>query len=540
MTFKSVAEFMDEGNGFSPTAAELRLIKAAQSGLPCILYDIDTPSRPDAATDDNSIRATLLRLLILGGTKECGIHQRGVQLAGGWIDGAIDLAFCAARGQTALIHCQFNETPIFNQTAFGQLSLSNSAFPGLFAESVQIVGNLFLRNVSSTGTVNVCGSKIGGQLDCTRAVFKSALDENYKRAPAFFAQNIVVCEGLVLLNVSTKGMVDVTGAKIGGELTCEGANFFNEGDVAFLCQRMQVTQGFIFRNLDKIGISDRQIDLTAAHVGDLVDDIVSWPSTGNSIVLDGFSYDRIAGDAPATFAARRQWLETGSLWLGDFRPQPYTQFALVLRQMGHAAEARKVLMERERLLAQYRFAADQKEFQAALSGGRDTKADVGWIWLRMKSAQLWSGLMRRVAGYGYAPQYALYWSLLCVGVSFLAYFMLWRCGAMVPSDAVVLTSAEWKAAFDANPLAPALVWADANRSGPAASHYETFYALAYAFDVFAPIVDFGQQSTWSATTVTWAGWFARVYTWALQAAGYIVTTLGIAAATGIIQRNQPD
>lgn len=48
------------------------------------------------------------------------------------------------------------------------------------------------------------------------------------------------------------------------------------------------------------------------------------------------------------------------------------------------------------------------------------------------------------------------------------------------------------------------------------------------------------SSTWGQTTVTWAGWGAHLYTWLLQAAGYVVTTLGLAAATGIIQRNQPD
>lgn len=58
--------------------------------------------------------------------------------------------------------------------------------------------------------------------------------------------------------------------------------------------------------------------------------------------------------------------------------------------------------------------------------------------------------------------------------------------------------------------------------------------------MFLPVVDLGQQSTWSQTTETWAGWAARLTTWVLQTLGYVVTSLGLAAATGIIQRNQPD
>lgn len=242
--------------------------------------------------------------------------------------------------------------------------------------------------------------------------------------------------------------------------------------------------------------------------------------------------------APTTFAARRDWLAAGSQWHGEFFPQPYTQLARVLRQMGHAGEARKVLIERERLLADHRLAADRKDLNAACDGGVMTKVDTGKIWLRMTGARLWSSLTGKVAGYGYAPQYALYWSLACIGGAFVAYCLFWQFGAMVPSDAVILTSAEWKAAYDANPLAPALVWAAG--SGPATSHYETFYSALYALDVFLPIVDLGQQSTWGQTTATCTGLAARLFTWALQTAGYAITTLGIAAVTGVIQRNQPD
>ena len=531
MTFKSVAEFLDEANGFSPTTAERRLIEATQSGLGCSIGSVSKPTSPTAASGATTIRASLLRLLILGGSGNCGLHERGVVLRGAWIEGELDFAFCKANGKTTLDYCHFTDAPDFQQSAFQQLTLSYCKFPGLFAQGVQITGGLFLRNVTSTKTVDINTAKIGGHLTCDGAKFdgdgKTALN----------AQGIEVGHSVTFNDVTAIGSVMVNSAKINGQFACGNAHFDGNGNWALFAQFMRVSQGFFFRNVASI---KGEIDLSSAHIGDLVDDISSWPSSPESLLLDGFTYDRIAGDAPATFAARRQWLETGSLWLGNFRPQPYTHFARVLRQMGHEAEARKALIERDTQLAAHRFAADREDYRQALTGDTADKSDAGRIWLRMKAAQLWSGLTHRVAGYGYAPQYALYWSLLCIGVSFVVYMAFWRFGAMVPSDAVILTSAEWKAAFDTNPLAPALVWADAARSGPATSHYETFYSLAYAFDVFAPIVDFGQQSTWSATTVTWVGWFARVYTWALQAAGYIVTTLGIAAATGVIQRNQPD
>jgi hypothetical protein len=60
--------------------------------------------------------------------------------------------------------------------------------------------------------------------------------------------------------------------------------------------------------------------------------------------LDGFTYDRFAGVAPTDAAARCRWLARQSREhrIDAFRPQPYEQAAKVLREMGHAADARKI------------------------------------------------------------------------------------------------------------------------------------------------------------------------------------------------------
>ena len=537
MTFKSIAEFLDPKNGHRPTSAERDLIAKTRTGEPCRCWKGKEPSRPDGPSDDTTIRAALLRLLIIGGTKDCGLHERGVWLEGGWIKGELVLSFCAGRGAAVLAYCHFTDRPNLTQTTLPQLSLANSAFPGLLAQGAQIKGNLNLREVISKFTVDLRGANIRGGFDCTRAQLEGGPNRDGARNRALNAQGMNVEQSLILREVSTTGTVDVSSTRIGGQLSCIRARFDGDGKTAFDAQRMRVTNSFYFRKIARLrGL----VTLTAAHVGNLADDSCSWPDGRNSINLNGLTYDLITGTGPITFSARSGWLKVGSHWKEEFRPQPYTQLAMVLRQMGHAGEARKVLMERERLLAVHRLESDRKDFRAAYDGGVMTKGDSGKIWLRMRGAQFWAWLTGRIAGYGYAPQRALYCALVCIGVSFFAYMLFWQLGAMVPTDAVILTSVEWQSAFDLDSLRPALVWADPSRSGPATSHYETYYSLAYAFDVFLPIVDLGQQSTWGQTTVTWAGWSARIYTWLLQAAGYVITSLGLAAATGIIQRNQPD
>ena len=286
----------------------------------------------------------------------------------------------------------------------------------------------------------------------------------------------------------------------------------------------------LFRSTCKSG----KVSLASAKVGDLVDDLASWPD-GGRIYLNGFSYDRISRGAPVDARTRLHWLRRVDRWNDQFLPQPYTQLAKALSAAGHDRAARKVLMAREAALAADQLAQDKVDYDSLRnSAGQSDNGDMGKVWCRMHAARLWSGLIRRVAGYGYAPEMALYWALGLWGVSTLVYFLCYRLGAFVPNSDVIIASKIFADAVAQDPIAPGLIWA----ALPFASHYETFYAGAYALDVLLPIVDLGQQSTWAATTVSWFGWFARVWTFALELLGWFITALGAAAVTGIIQKDR--
>ncbi len=90
--------------------------------------------------------------------------------------------------------------------------------------------------------------------------------------------------------------------------------------------------------------------------------------------------------------------------------------------------------------------------------------------------------------------------------------------------------------MEAAPNLPARHWLQS----AAGLHYERFSAPAYAADVFIPLIDFGQESTWSATTAKgfWSlGFMAYWMAWLLKAFGWFITALGAAAITGIIRRD---
>lgn len=211
-----------------------------------------------------------------------------------------------------------------------------------------------------------------------------------------------------------------------------------------------------------------------------------------------------------------------------------------MRAAGHVAEARKALVERDRLLFAEAETADRAALGRALSGDQASRADGGKIWLRLQGRRLWAWLTHRVVGYGHMPERALRFVLGFWLLGTVVYFIAYRAGLMVPNSDVIMVSAEWLEAVRADRLAPTALWTgDAIR---ASAHYETFFSAIYALDLFLPVVDLGQENAWAVTTPVlfgW-GWWLRVASFAYQIAGWVVISLGLAAVTGFVQRNDPE
>jgi hypothetical protein len=586
--FRNVAEFEALTGKDKPTTAERKLIEATRAGEPCVLCDPANPSRPEKASDKTRIRAPLLRLLILGGTPDCKLHETGVTLFGGWIEGALDLAYCTARGQTLLNFCCFTDRPSFYNAHLRQLDLDDSAFPGLTAQGARIEADLFLRRIAAKGAVDVNGAVIDGQLACEGARLHGtggmALDaQGVKVGAGLFLSNLTAkgtvdvnsaeiggqldCEGarlhgaggkalnaqgvkvgasLFLRKLTAKGTVVVSGAEIGGQLACVSARFLGAGGMALNAHRLRVERAFFLRNL-AIPPTGR-LDLSGAHVGDLVDDAASWPLAPDDLVLDGFTYDRIDGGNNTSFAARRRWLEAGSTTKGEFRPQPYTQLAKVLRQMGHAGEARKVLIARTLRQGQANRAARWNGVKGPLGTLWAGIRNVGHLCLDRLS--LW------VAGYGQDAARSLWWLVgLWLAATSLAQ-LAWEEGSFAPNSAIILVSPGWELATakdcfprdtapaDCTPN-PARLWSDtftAQEGDPTmGADWDSFNRYAYAADLVVPFLDLGQTAAWAPSKDRggwgWILWWAR---WVLATLGWVVTGLGVAAVTGVMQRNQPE
>jgi hypothetical protein len=201
--------------------------------------------------------------------------------------------------------------------------------------------------------------------------------------------------------------------------------------------------------------------------------------------------------------------------------------------MGHDRAARTVMIRKEELVAEEQLQTDRARIDKLWKGAQSERGDIGVYWLRMHLFRIWNFLIRWLVGYGYAPQLSLYWAAGTTAFMTVFYFLLWRAGGLVPNSALILNSADWAAAMAVSPSAPGPVW---SATAASAAHFETFFAGFYAADVFIPLINFGQEAAWTATTQNPAGWIAFLATFAFKGFGWFVTALGAAAITGIIRR----
>lgn len=512
------------------TSAEKQLIECCQSGEWCILGD---GVRPTAPSDARTIHADLLRYLITGGGDGCVVHDLGVQLEGAYVPEMLDLGYAQAKGTTNLDHCHFEQNIYAQYCHFNTLSLQGSALQqGLNAQGAVIVGNVILRDkFSAKGCIRLNSAKIGGQLTCKGAQIEVTEDDALNAQGTQITGDFFLIEGF-----SAKGQVDLAGAKISGQLACVRGRFHAEKGIALRLQDTQAA-GFFWRDVTEIS---GKLDLTGAHFDTLTDDPESWEKV-TDLILIGLTYTHI--NNPGDTAKRLEWLGKGHTGNGEFSPQPYTQLAKVLREMGHDHGARQVLLAKEERLAQAekqrsldRIAALKAEHAKPAFRDQSQQAQQnGQVELAKLQEEkffttLWSGTLRRLVGYGYKPRLIFYWTGGIILAMAVLSSLTYRLGGMVPNAPVVLLSDEWgRAVIEFN---PAEAWLATN----AGQHYETFGALAYAADVFIPLVPLGQEVAWAPTTATRLGTVLWVLNWLVKLSGWFITALGAAAIAGVIRR----
>ena len=368
-----------------------------------------------------------------------------------------------SEGEVKLVSAQIDGTL---QCKGGKLLNQNKC--SLRGRGLKVEGDVFLdKGFYSEGEVCLVSAEIGRNLDCKEGCFIN------EKGKALFANGMKV-EGNVLLcdGFKAKGEVSLVSAKIDG----------------------------FFYWMDVQSPKEVRLDLRSARIGTLRDDEKSWPKK-DELFLHGLVYDEIHNTAPRNAKSRIDWLQRqGSFW-----HQPYEQLTAVFRKSGDDAEAKKILIAKNKDKA------------------RLTKLTWSEWW--------WYRVFGRIIGYGYRPWWAAWIGVLIILLGWIFFWAGSRTHVMTPTKETTY------------------VYIDIGEDPRISQDYPRLNALVYSFDVFVPLVDLRQVSYWLPNAnrngelsisehryIPIDGKTLRFYFWFEILAGWVLTTLLVVGVTGLVRK----
>ena len=490
--------------------AEDKFARCLGEGKPCVVGDGKLPEKPIESGDTaNVIRGEVIRFFAYGGGKENGeypVRGASIELRGAWIPGNLDLTHANIPYALGFFACYFTVAVKMGFAECKALYMNGSHLAlGLAADGLRTRDAVLLREgFVAHGGVALSRARIGGDWDCTQGEFCNP------NGRALVANGMTV-KGHVFLHdgFSAKGEVRLLGANIGGDLICVGGKFHNPSGYALNVQNGNINGALLWRKTSGDGV----VYLGHAKAGVLVDELDSWKPF--KIFLDGFTYDQISG--PTDAESRIAWLAKRPDWK-LFSPRPYEQAAKVLFGMGHAHDAREVLLEKERLQT----------------------ADERTPLLRKIGRTLWDVF----AGYGYRLRRTAGWM---AGFVFLGAFIFWfadESGCIVPNRPVVLANAKYNEAMsrvDRQSKCPDVADRPTSVARRLFPDYPEFNAFVYSLDVFIPVFALHQEPNWHPRpclnrdlTLRFLSWWH----WLEIGAGWILTSLFLLSVTGVLRPRQ--
>jgi hypothetical protein len=276
-----------------------------------------------------------------------------------------------------LISCRFDGAIGVERLRARSLVLHGSRYPGLRGAGIELDGDLDMSRSCIAGRVDLRSARIGGSVLLDDAQIISA---GFDRA-ALWADHLEVREHLDARRLRISGGTRLINAHAGTRINFEGARIAlhtpteplvhplrsNDGTSAGL--ELALTLAGATAESVWLNFEDRppgKVRLAGMQVRTLYDHPDSWP---RAIDLTGFSYQQLIGrrpkpnPEPENDTRQRQVpedprgfehdvpIEQRLAWLrrnAPFSPEPYERLASFYRLVGREADARRVLLHKER------------------------------------------------------------------------------------------------------------------------------------------------------------------------------------------------
>ncbi|SMD23438.1 hypothetical protein SAMN05660733_07285 [Lentzea albidocapillata] len=277
---------------------ERELVEAAQRGLEFKCSDLSVDSLVSDAVDQrDEVRAELLRELLTG--RYGPLDPHGVRVRGARIIGRLDLDHVKSEVGLSLIACVLMGEIHAEYATLRHVVLRGSHLNALHADGLCVEGDLVLEDVkivseNENGSIRLLLAEIKGQMDCDSLVVSNT------SGPALLADRIRVGSDLFLRSVSLassseSGSLQVTGAKIGGDLALDKAKISNEAGPAVVGDSIKVGGSIHFNQTQVLGtgpegavrLLNAQIEGQAGFKGGAVIN-----GSGPAIIADGINVRR--------------------------------------------------------------------------------------------------------------------------------------------------------------------------------------------------------------------------------------------------------
>jgi hypothetical protein len=373
----------------------------------------------------------------------------------------------------------------------GGAKLRNDRGPALTADGLHVGQGVFLSDGfeavgnGELGAVRLVAATIRVTLECDGANLHNADGPALEAQRLQVEQSVFLRDGFRAEGHGSRGAVVLLGARIGGQLDCDGATLHNTGGSALIADSIQVGQDVYLGNgfEAKGGGPHVTVDLTAARLaGGLFLDPARLSHRDDP--TRRLSVDRLEYAALPQMP-RGRW----RIWLGLLRDatpayaaQPYQHLAAAHRAAGHDRDARAVLIAQRR---------DQLRRATPHAGER-----------------AWGLLTGITLGYGYQPWRALVGLLASVCLAVLLAVVLGSHGGLGQVGA---------------------------EGRPGAARCTAIDHIGVGLDFGLPLIKTGSRTNCDTTPST-TGQALTVTSWTLQTCSWAFATLFIAGFTSAVRK----
>ncbi|MEU6675432.1 oxidoreductase [Streptomyces sp. NPDC046853] len=437
------------------TAAEIGMWQAFRNGSVYDLRSgdpmADDPHGGHPWGPERSVRARIVCWLLLEGPPALSGRVSSLKLSGLQITDVLDLAGGEILPYAELKHCRFEKEILVPEAKFTTLRLVNCSIPRVEAARVHTEGDLHLPRCRIHNGMRLTDAQIGTDLLINQAVIYRD-----RRGNSIMGDGLSVGQDLQAEMMESHGQLSLRGAKVGVSFSLRGSKLANPyGQRALNAPQMTVertlymtpaalgdppmTSGttpprgtrvqrfecqggirlddgrfgdavdlaqarFTLENDQEVSLRRVQtpelrflgeapqrgkVILSGMKVVNLIDKSTSWPGPGG-LQMGGFSYENLVPLGSFPLSRRLSWVAAAT---AEYNPEPYEKLATVLRNGGEDADAREVLLAKQRRR-------------------RETLP---------LAAKLWGFAQDWTVAYGYRPGRAALWMAVLWAVSAVAF-----------------------------------------------------------------------------------------------------------------------